>query len=799
MMMNPTTGILNPAPTPPRTRRALILCDMQNDALPSLFSSNTPLTSNDSKNNDRRRSSNPENKDTVIDPKARRQAFLHSVQACLRASIPIKSHCNNDDDDNVFDANHPLIIFLGLQFPSRYEGLHSEHCLYGSLRRLNEKVGDGAAHWFMKGYPGCEILGSLRELVDGAPHNGVSSRTDGGCLGDDGADDNAVTSNETGDYNDGNDSQHERPIDSDSKRIQEATKNKTYLTLWRDNLSPPSTLKHHLKQHNITDVTVIGAKATQAVQSTLQYLAENLPYIDVSVVREALADDSDDRLSVMMEYFLPLYARVATLEEYVEVTCGLEGYCERLKMEEMMTQKQQLDQQQQPQVVATKSNSKRTKKDVYYYADCQRGGHFSIYVHHLTHRRALTPAMKSTPFAANSPSATTTTTSWVSHPTQKWYQDIFRGKQYTCPLGKKIVDFCDEPAFSEMVMFLKGREYLDDKGKLLELDSALCGKNGEEEREFLPETYSVQGGEVPGGRMWESITNNSMENKDDERGPWFVKETNKNGGRAIQICQHASQCLELANDPMETYVIQRHIPNPSLLTDGKKWHFKLYNLLICEEERDVGGGDDGNAAVPVWTLRSHKEAWLCTSDKSWSANDITPEAQVTIKRTKRFREGVPIKELNTPQNDNDVTSTDCPFTRAYSSMFKQCTDVVATLVERAIQSNKLQLRPGKKKQFELFSSDFMFNADFTKAYLIEFNFSPVIYDPYANQELSTDGLKRYQRLFEMYGEEAEVNDHEMIRDAVSIVFFPEETEKMKGADGSFGGWKVVKSIPRFVS
>jgi len=93
----------------------------------------------------------------------------------------------------------------------------------------------------------------------------------------------------------------------------------------------------------------------------------------------------------------------------------------------------------------------------------------------------------------------------------------------------------------------------------------------------------------------------------------------------------------------------------------------------------------------------------------------------------------------------------------------------------------------------------MFNSDFTKANLIECNFSPVIYDPYANQELTTPGLKRYQRLFDVCGDKAEVNDHEMIRDAVSIVFFPEEAEKMKGSDDSVGGWKVVKSIPRFVS
>lgn len=312
-----------------------------------------------------------------------------------------------------------------------------------------------------------------------------------------------------------------------------------------------------------------------------------------------------------------------------------------------------------------------------------------------------------------------------------------------------MVDFCDEPSFSTISMFLKGRDCLDDKAKLLKIA-----------KEYLPETYVVKGG----AESWDTVepcpteVNESYSSDTQPQpGPWFVNETNKKGGRAITVCTSASDCIPLANNPNKTYVIQRHVPFPSLLKDGRKWHLKIYNFLICDE--------DGIN----WTLRSHKEAFLCAASVPWSTEDLSPEAQLTICRSKRFRSNVVMEELD----------VDC------HHLFEKCTGIVATVVGRAIGSNKLQGRTGKK-QFEIFSSDFIFNTDY-KAHLIEFNFSPVLFDPLAKQELTTKGLKAYMK-------ESAINDHTMVKDVISMVFYPKQAfDKVKEGE-AVGGWEYIKSF-----
>jgi hypothetical protein len=81
------------------------------------------------------------------------------------------------------------------------------------------------------------------------------------------------------------------------------------------------------------------------------------------------------------------------------------------------------------------------------------------------------------------------------------------------------------------------------------------------------------------------------------------------------------------------------------------------------------------------------------------------------------------------------------------------------------------VRPAKK-QFEVFSADFMLDTS-GKLWIIEFNFSPVLYDPsFASEDtLTTDGLKRYHELYLKEGKDAQVNDGDMIRDAVTIAFY----------------------------
>jgi len=96
-------------------------------------------------------------------------------------------------------------------------------------------------------------------------------------------------------------------------------------------------------------------------------------------------------------------------------------------------------------------------------------------------------------------------------------------------------------------------------------------------------------------------------------GPWFLKEVDKNGGRAVQCfptpedCQRAavrqpgpdtssasaafdesgsasaspvaaspSSALASSSAVPTAYVVQRHVANPLLLDDGRKAHVKVY-------------------------------------------------------------------------------------------------------------------------------------------------------------------------------------------------------------------------------
>ncbi|KAL7543137.1 hypothetical protein ACHAXR_012433 [Thalassiosira sp. AJA248-18] len=645
---------------PSRIKRALIICDMQGDVMPSLFDIGTPpppthtASSSSSPNNDIPR--------VLVDPAAKREAFLDATRDVLRASI-----------SSPLPEDNALVIFLGLRFPSRYEGLDGEHCLYGSLRRLNEKVGDQHCHWFMEGHAGSEINAELMDMV--VTNSGSSNA-------------------------------------------------KKHVVLWRTGHLPPTELSTHLVDNSITDVTIVGAKASQSVQATVQYVADHFPAIDLSVIQEALGDATQDTLDSIVQYLLPLYSRVASVEEYVMATCGLERFAESIAKEEIDD--------------ADKQQKAKKKKNVHYISNCERGGHFSLFSHHLMNRKA-SPLKEGT--------------TWMNYPTQKWYEDVFRGKQYYCPLGKRVVTFCDEPSFSEIAMFLNGRDCLEDTAKLMTLA-----------KDYLPESYIVKGG-LSG---WESVE--SCPSEENSAGPWFIKETNKNGDRAIQMCTNASDCIALANNPQKTYVIQRHVPNPHLTKEGRKWHFKLYSLLI----RDSAGSETS------WTLRCHNEVFFCEASDKWSADNLTPEAQVTIMRTKRFRTGRVMEELD---GDADM----------YQDMFQRCSYMVSSIVQRAIESKELEGRPGKK-QFELFSTDFMFDMSLEKLYVIKFNLSPVIFDPHVNQIVNSPGLQKYQSLYQCHGEDAEVNDHDMIKDAVSIVFFPKEAVRNAGSNGDVGGWRVVQSF-----
>jgi hypothetical protein len=229
---------------------------------------------------------------------------------------------------------------------------------------------------------------------------------------------------------------------------------------------------------------------------------------------------------------------------------------------------------------------------------------------------------------------------------------------------------------------------------------------------------------------------------------WFVKQVNKNGGRAVQMCNRLSDCMGLT-EPDESYVVQQHIANPLLTDDGRKCHIKFYSLLQCDESGR-------------WQLYTYKQAFLSISPNPWSPNDTCSETQITVKRIQKLRHGETVDGWKNHAS-------------AWPAAYETCQDAVVEIVGRAIRQGKLQKRPGKK-QFEIFSADFMLDTS-GRLWIIEFNFTPVLYDPkFANEDnLTTAGLKKYHELYLKHGEEVEVNDGPMVRDAVSIVFYPNES------------------------
>lgn len=260
---------------------------------------------------------------------------------------------------------------------------------------------------------------------------------------------------------------------------------------------------------------------------------------------------------------------------------------------------------------------------------------------------------------------------WRVYPHQKWFEDE-KGNEYHCPLGKKLTDFADESHFSQVAMYLKGRAWLEEKTKVLELGPGL-----------IPETYIIEKGQWRG----------SAPPADDQVSvlPWFVKEADRNWGTSVHVCSKPSDCLGLAK-PDATYVVQQHIKDPLLMEDGRKCHIKFYVLLLCLA--------DGSR----WELYTYKEGYLSISPNKWTPEDISKETQVTIIRSERIGDWEP-----------------------WEAAYPKCKAAVAKVMDRAVSTGKLEGRLGKK-QFEILSADFIVNTS-GDVWLFEFNMSPVLKDP----------------------------------------------------------------------
>lgn len=74
-----------------------------------------------------------------------------------------------------------------------------------------------------------------------------------------------------------------------------------------------------------------------------------------------------------------------------------------------------------------------------------------------------------------------------------------------------------------------------------------------------------------------------------------------------------------------------------------------------------------------------------------------------------------------------------------------------------------------------------------RMYLIECNGIPVLYDGEQSQTLCTRGLKLYDQLYKENPNTAVVNDHDLLKEAVTLA--------MTGSPPSNSLWKDIATIP----
>merc|ERR1719305_1606149 len=121
------------------------------------------------------------------------------------------------------------------------------------------------------------------------------------------------------------------------------------------------------------------------------------------------------------------------------------------------------DDSQPPPQVRRDETGKPVEQKYRYCTNCKVGGHGQRFCEYFLERP-----------------------NWRVYPHQKWFEDE-QGSEYHCPLGKKLVDFADESHFSRIAMYLKGRAWLEEKTKVLELGG-----------ELIPETFIIEKGQWKG-------------------------------------------------------------------------------------------------------------------------------------------------------------------------------------------------------------------------------------------------------------------------------------------------------------
>lgn len=459
------------------------------------------------------------------------------------------------------------------------------------------------------------------------------------------------------------------------------------------------------------------------VQAVCHLLGDVIGTPNVKIVNECVRDENSERCKAFLDHGLLFREEIISLVDFIESMDLLQERFANLPSTRM----------RQLQYTSQK-----------YVCDCDRGGHLSLFMFYLIRDYE-----------------------YVKWPRQPWFQDITKqGKQYWCPLGKHVVDLCDEPQFGcSTRFFLSGREWLDEKDLLYNLVP-----------ELMPPTFHNL-------EDAQKYSNDIMNSIDYRPLIWFLKKVNQNGGRAVNACH------ELPTQPLEPdEQIQIHIPRPLLFQkmaaiDGKeilndhKCHVKTYQWIGFTK-------DDTTNAISC-QLYMHDLYYLATASKPFDPSDLSDEVQITTMRTHRLYNDHPWR-VQWDITQKCRTRMKCLLQRAieqgklkYTSLASQEEQQPQTIAS-ANQNSKSAL------QFEINSADWMLDED-GNIYLIECNGIPVLYVPEIQQALITKGLRLYDGLYKDNPKEAVVNDTNLVKDAIGLA--------LKGKLPKTTLWKHIATIP----
>jgi hypothetical protein len=473
------------------------------------------------------------------------------------------------------------------------------------------------------------------------------------------------------------------------------------------------------------EVTVIGYGPT--VQALCSLLGDVLAVPNVQILRECVRDETTARCEAFLNHGLLFHEQVVSLVDYLE---SLDLLHERID------------------TPSTQRTAPSSGTPVKYVVDCGRGGHLSLFLPYLLKEHG-----------------------YCLWPKQPWYKEssvTTSNKQYYCPLGRSLVELCDEPQFGYGTkFFLAGRQHLDEKNLLYDLVP-----------ELLPPTF----GTVEAAQRY--AQQHHQQQPDDANLVWFLKKVNQNGGRAITITNELPR-QPLARDDQ----LQVHIPRPLLYHENHecqgqfKCHVKTYLYLACNNGLTLSAVTDPNVATASpstttaaandvkWILYLYDCFYLATANSPWSTRDLSDDAQITTIRTHRLYADHPWRVR---WNLTDRI-------RAHLTTVVQRAVVQGTLqshhatVAASAQAATATVPPPDASsscsaaalQFEVFSADWMLDED-GKIYLIEINGTPVLFDAEMPQDLSTKGLRLYDRLYRADPHGAVVNDHDLLREAIGL-------------------------------